>query len=190
MRARARAPGGHAGVGPFEQELERVEDFAGVAAHVAEPAQPRRQPQAGFGTVGIGDTERQRGADVVELDLQPIKPDGLVPAAQVHAGGLDQSQVVIAVGGAGLIQLGAGPLGEAFGGVLADRLQQPVAGRTLDLFGLDQALVDQGGQTGPAPASPRCRLLEVTASAASRVQPPAKTDSRSNNVRSSGLSRS
>ena len=62
------------------------------------------------------------------------------------AGGLDQSQVVIAVGGAGFVQLGAGPQGEAFGGVVADRLQQPVAGRTVDLFGLDQALADQGGQ--------------------------------------------
>ena len=77
---------------------------------------------------------------------QPVQPGGLVRAAQVPAGGLDQGQVVIAVGGAGLVQLGAGPQGEAFGGVLADRLQQPVAGRAVDLFGLDQALVDQGGQ--------------------------------------------
>ena len=53
---------------------------------------------------------------------------------------------MIAVGGTGFAQLGAGPLGEAFGGVLADRLQQPVPRRTVKVFGLDQALVHQGGQ--------------------------------------------
>ena len=183
-------PGGHAGVGSLEQDVERLEDFAGVAAHVAEPAQPRRQSQAGLGTAGIGDAERQCGADVVELDLEPVEPDGLVRAAQVRAGGLDQGQVVIAVGGAGFVQLGAGPQGEAFSGVLADRLQQPVAGRTLDLFGLDQALVDQGGQMVQHLPFSGAASAEVTASAASRVQPPAKTDSRSSTIRSSGLSRS
>ena len=139
-------PGGRSGVGPLEQDAERLEDFAAVAAHVAEPVQPRRQSQAGLGTVGIGEAERQCGADVVELGLEPVEPDGLVRAAQVPVGGLDQSQVVIAVGGAGFVQLGAGPPGEAFGGVVADRLQQPVPGRALDLVGLDQALADQGGQ--------------------------------------------
>ena len=107
------------------------------------PAASRRP---GSALSRIGEAERQCGADVVELGLEPVQPDGLVRAAQVRVGGLDQSQVVIAVGGAGFVQLGAGPPGEAFGGVVADRLQQPVPGRALDLFGLDQALADQGGQ--------------------------------------------
>jgi hypothetical protein len=54
----------------------------------------------------------------------------------VGVGGLDQGQVVIAVGGAGFGQFGVGPQGEAFGGVVADRFQQPVAGRAAGLFGL------------------------------------------------------
>jgi hypothetical protein len=133
-------------VGPLEQDAERLEDFAAVAAHVAEPVQSRRQSQARLGTVRIGEAERQCGTDVVELGLEPVEPDGLVRAAQVPVGDLDQSQVVITVGGAGFVQLGAGPPGEALGGIVADRLQQPVQGRALDLFGQDQALADQGGQ--------------------------------------------
>ena len=74
------APGRQASVGSFKQQVERLEDLASVAAHVAEPVQPRRQPQARLGTAGIGDTERQCGADVVELCLEPVEPPGLVPA--------------------------------------------------------------------------------------------------------------
>jgi hypothetical protein len=40
---------------------------------------------------------------------------------------------VIAVRGLGCGQLGAGLPGQVFGGVLADRLQQSVPGRTLHL---------------------------------------------------------
>ena len=83
---------------------------------------------------------------VVELGFQPVQPDSLVRAAQAHGGGLDQVQVVVAVGGAGVVQLGTGPLGEVFGGVVPDRFQQPVTGRTLVLVGVDQALADQGSQ--------------------------------------------
>jgi len=139
-------PGWHPSVGPLEQDVERLEDFAAVAVQVAEPAQPRRQSQAGLGTVRISETEGQRGTDVVELDVQPAEPNGLVGAAQVQVGGLGQSQVVIAVGGAGFVRFGACPHRETFGGVVADRLKQPIAGTAVQLFGLDQALVDQGGQ--------------------------------------------
>ena len=59
-----------------------------MAAHGAGPAQAGRQAQAGLGTVRIGEAERQCGTDVVELDLEPVQPDGLVRAAQVQAGGL------------------------------------------------------------------------------------------------------
>jgi hypothetical protein len=71
------------GVGPVEKDAERLEDFAASAAHVAEPAQARGQSQPGLGTLRIGDSERQRGTDVVELGLEPIQPDGLARTAQV-----------------------------------------------------------------------------------------------------------
>ena len=99
-----------------------------MAAHDAEPAQPRGQAQAGLSAAGIGEAERQCGADVVELGLEPVQPEGLVRAAQVPVGGLDQDQVVIAVGGAGFVQLAVGPPGQPLGSVVADRLQQPVPG--------------------------------------------------------------
>jgi hypothetical protein len=130
-----------------------------VAAHNAEPAQPRGQPQTGLSAVGIGEAERQCGADVVELGLETVQPDGFVRASQVQAGRLDESQVVITMGGAGFLQLRAGPPGQAFGGVVANRLQQPVPRRTLDLVGLDQALADQGSQLVkhlPLPGSASC----------------------------------
>ena len=138
--------GGHLGIRPVEQDTQRLEDLAAVAAQVAEPAQPRGQAQPGLGTAGIGEAERQRGADVVELGLQPVQPDRLVRAAQVRVGGLHQGQVVIAMSNAGLARLGAASQRKSFGGVLTDRLQHPVTGRTAGLLGLHQALADQGSQ--------------------------------------------
>ncbi len=51
-----------ASVGALEQNAERFDDFGAVATQIAEPFQPGRQPQAGLGTVRIGDAERQRVA--------------------------------------------------------------------------------------------------------------------------------
>ncbi len=152
-------------------------------------AQLSGQSQAGLGAVGIGDAERQRGADVVELHLDPVKPAELVRAAQTSGGGLDQGEVMIAMGDAAFAQAWSRPQREAFGGVVANRLKQPVAGRTVDYIGLDQALADQRGhQVEHLPVG------DVIAGgdrfARHRVQAPAKTDSRSNTVRSCGLSRS
>jgi hypothetical protein len=89
------------------------------------------------------------------LGLKPVEPDPLIRAAQVRAGGLDQSQVVIAVGGAGHVQFLTGSQGQAFGRVVADSLQQPVAGRAIRLVRLDQALVDQSSLRSAAGTADR-----------------------------------
>ena len=94
--------GGHRGA---QQGTERLDDLAAVAAREDEPPQAAGQPQAGLGTAGIGDAERQRGTDVIELGLDPVKPGYFVPAAQPRGGGLDQGEVVIAVGNAGVLQV-------------------------------------------------------------------------------------
>jgi len=69
-----------------------------------------------------------------------------VRAGQPRGGGLDEGQVMIAVGDAGVMQVRACSQREAFGGVVADRLKEPVAGRPMEHLGLDQTLADQRGQ--------------------------------------------
>ena len=78
-----------AGIGAPEQGTERLDDLAAVAAREDERPQPGGQPQAGLGAPGIDDAERQRGTDVIELGLDPVKPTMFVRAAQAHGGGLD-----------------------------------------------------------------------------------------------------
>ena len=53
---------------------------------------------------------------------------------------------MIAVGGSEAAGVRAGPQREALGGIVPDRLKEPVAGRPVDHLGLDQALADQRGQ--------------------------------------------
>src|SRR5580693_4518227 len=89
-----------AGIGAREHGGERLDDLAAVAAGEDEPAQAGGQAQAWFWAGGVGDAEGQRGTDVVELGLDPVQPAVFVRTAQLGGGGLDEGQVVVAVGGA------------------------------------------------------------------------------------------
>ena len=60
-----------------------------MATREDERPQPGGQPQARLGAAGIGDAERQRGTDVVEVGLDPVQPAEFVRAAQSRGGGLD-----------------------------------------------------------------------------------------------------
>ena len=134
--------------------------------------------------------DRERGVDVAGVDRPGPGREQVVlfraePDSPEHLG----SRVVgmfsdrwrklrVVVGVAGTPPLGLAGLVEAFLAVLADRLQQPVAGLGSVVLGDHQRPRHQAGQQLEHRVRDRYRPRRRPSSAASRVQPPANTASR------------
>ena len=91
------------------------------------------------------ETVRDCGAEIVELELEAVKPLDLAVADQVRRRSLGQGEVVIAVRGAQRAGRRLASRQQLCACVVAHGLQQPVADRS-DVVGLEQALVDQRGE--------------------------------------------
>jgi hypothetical protein len=75
------------GLPTLERLLERAERFRPMASHFPEPRQCRTDPQR-EGRVAFAETPRQRGPQVVQLQLDAIEPVRLLGPAEKELGRL------------------------------------------------------------------------------------------------------
>ena len=128
-----------------------------------------------------------RGANVLQLRFDLQEPAQLVRAAQPFGGRLREVDVEV---GVAVAQLGALGIVDPFFRVLADRFQEPVATLPRRASSATTSERATNAESKSSTSTSSIPAPEHTASAASRLQPPANTDKRASTRCSSAASRS
>ena len=127
----------------IEESPEGFDSFGGVPACLPEHPQRGHQPDTGR-RIGLVQAERDRGTEIVELEIEAVQPLGLIAGHELRRRGFGQRKVLVAMGSPGIVLCRRVLCLELPRRVLPDGFQQPVAHWPgAGVVELHQVLVDQ-----------------------------------------------